>query len=357
MRSKLHIFIIPSVTFLLFSWILWFTDTLPSNQIERPPKPVPKHGMHTLMADERTLPLVHAAGFDSAVQLFTWWDIEPQKGQFLWQVADEAVDGADEYGLNLMVRLDKQPTWANIDPLVRGQPPVDLKQYDRWVRRVVKRYRGRVTAYIIWNEPNLAAEWSGLPPDPAAYVEVLRVGYRAVKAVDPAALVVSAGLASTNTQNSDALDDRIFLEKMYEAGAADYYDVLSMHPYGFGYPPDDPHGAHDGTNLARLEDLRAIMLRHGDDKPVWITEMGWTIKGNEHSIWQEVTRAEQADYLVRALEKIRADYPWIELITVWNMGGEASSEWGGYSLLEEDGSPRPAYYALQEYVTSKSRHK
>jgi len=353
MRNQSYTLLIPFCLFILFGWLLWRADALPVISDPLPPKPAPRYGMHTLMADERTLPLVRNAGFDSAVQLFTWWDIEPQKGQFLWQVADDAVDIAEQQGLNLMVRLDKQPTWANVDLWRPGQPPIDLKEYDRWVRRVAKRYKGRVTAYLIWNEPNLAAEWSGLPPDPAAYVEVLRVGYAAVKETDPNALVVSAGLAATNTQNADALDDRIFLQRMYEAGAADYYDVLSIHPYGFGFPPDDPHDAHGGTNLARLEDWREIMVRNGDDKPVWVTEMGWTIKGNEHLIWQEVTRAEQADYLVRSLEKIRSDYPWVELITVWNMGGEASSEWGGYSLLELDGSPRPAYYALQEYVTSE----
>lgn len=352
-RKKPFIAIIPLSVFIIFSLIIWQSNALPATQDPHLAKPSPRYGMHTLMADNRTLPLVHAAGFDSAVQLFHWWDVEPTKGMFVWQESDTAVEIAEELGLNLIVRLDKQPTWANIDPLTPGKPPVDLDEYERWVTRVAKRYKGRVPAYIIWNEPNLAEEWSGLPPDPAAYVDVLRAGYRGVKAADPSALVVSAGLASTNTQNADALDDRIYLEAMYQAGMQGHYDVMSIHPYGFGYPPDDPRDAHDGTNLARLEDLREIMLRHGEDKPVWITEMGWTIKGNEHSIWQEVTREEQAQYLVRAMQKIRSDYPWIELITVWNMGGEANPNWGGYSLLETDGSPRPAYYALQEYVAAQ----
>jgi polysaccharide biosynthesis protein PslG len=310
----------------------------------------PRYGLHTLVADDRTLPLVQAAQMDTVVQLFTWWEIEPTQDQFIWQAADEAVAGADYYDLNLVVRLDKQPGWATLDPLTPGLPPVDLVEYDRWVRRIAARYRGRVAAYIIWNEPNLADEWSGLPPDPAAYVEVLRVGYRAVKETDPNALVVSAGLAPTNTQNEVALDDRLFLEGMYAAGAGDYFDVLGVHAYGFGYPPDDPRGAHAGLNLARIQDLREIMLRYGDRKPVWITEMGWTVQGNEHSAWQEVTREQQATYLIGALDRIRREWPWVELITVWNLGGETHPDWGGYSLLEVDGSPRPAYTALQEYV-------
>ncbi len=332
-------------------FLLWLTgaQVLLGSHAGQPAPPRPRYGLHTLVADERTLPLVHASGVDTAVQLFAWWEIEPTKEQFIWQAADEAVAGAEYYGLNLVVRLDKQPDWANVQPLQPGRPPVDLVEYDRWVRIVAERYKGRVPAYIIWNEPNLAEEWAGLPPDPAAYVEVLKVGYRAVKETDPAALVVSAGLAPTNTRDETALDDRLFLEAMYAQGAADYFDVLGVHAYGFGYPPDDPRDAHDGLNLARIEDLREIMVRFGDDeKPVWITEMGWTVRGNEHSAWQEVTPSEQAEYLTGALERIRSQWAWVDLVTIWNIGGENSADWGGYSLLAADGTPRPAYQALQE---------
>lgn len=126
---------------------------------------------------------------------------------------------------------------------------------------------------------------------------------------------------------------------MYDAGAAAYFDVLGVHAYGFGYPPHDPHGAHEGLNLARIQDLRAIMLRHGDHGPVWITEMGWTVQGNQHSVWQEVTRTQQAEYLVAALQRIREQWTWVELVTIWNFGGESSRAWGGYSLLEDVDMP------------------
>lgn len=335
--------------------VLWLAAAAWLPGVNAADRPAPRYAMHTLVADERTLPLVQGAGFDTVVQLFAWWEIEPTQGQFIWQAADEAVAGAEYYGLNLVIRLDKHPEWTAAAPLTPGAPPVDLAEYDRWVRRVAARYRGRVAAYIIWNEPNLADEWSGLPPDPAAYVNLLRVGYQAVKETDPAAHVVSAGLAPTNTRDDTAMDDRLFLDAMYEHGAASYFDVLGIHAYGFGYPPDDPNGAHDGLNLARIEDLHAIMRRHGDDKPVWITEMGWTVQGNEHSAWQEVTRRQQADYLVGALERIRAEWPWVELVTVWNLGGEDHPDWGGYSLLEVDGSPRPAYRALQVVALARNR--
>jgi photosystem II stability/assembly factor-like uncharacterized protein len=332
---------------------------LPASHRQELPKPpeaggnAPRYGVHTLVADERTLPLAAELGADTVVQLFPWREIEPTQGQFLWQTADEAVAGAEYYGLNLIVRLDHPPEWALPARVTDGLPPVDLVAYSQYVRRVAARYAGRVAGYIIWNEPNLALEWSGLPPDPKAYVELLKVGYQAVKETDPAALVISAGLAPTNTQNEEALDDRLYLAAMYAHGAAAYFDLLGVHAYGFGHPHDDPRGAHAGLNLARTADLRDIMLRFDDeDKQVWITEMGWTVAGNAHSAWQEVTAEEQATYLTGALESIRRNWPWVELVTVWNLGGEESTEWGGYSLLAKNGRPRPAYTALQTYLAA-----
>ncbi|MBI1295073.1 hypothetical protein GC175_08955 [bacterium] len=320
------------------------------------PRPLsaPRYGMHTVSANAEMLPLVHAAGFDTVVKLFTWWEIEPTRNQFIWQPWDEVVAGAEYYGLNLVIRLDKHPIWATVDPLTPGAPPVDLAEYDRFVRAVVNRYKGRVAGYILWNEPNLALEWSGLPPDPEAYVALLKTGYEAVKAVDPAATVLSAGLAPTNTNNEDAMDDRLFLEAMYRHGAADFFDVLAAHPYGFGRPPDDPRGANGGLNMARLEDLRAIMQDHGDsDTPVWITEMGWTLPGYGHAVGKGVNALQQARYWADALTQIRRDWPWVALVTAWNLGGQNHPDWGGYSLLGRDGRPRLAYSALQRAVLAE----
>ncbi len=309
---------------------------------------------HTLAADATELGYAADANFGAVVQLLTWHELEPTRDQFIWQPADEAVAGAEYYGLDFVARLDKPPAWARP---AEGEMPVDLAAYDQWIRTVVTRYRGRIPAYIIWNEPNLALEWNGQPPDAAAYVKLLEVGYRAVKESDPNALVVSGGLAPTNTQNDEALDDRLFLRQMYEAGAASYFDVLGAHAYGFGYPPADPRGAHDGLNLARTEDLRDIMLEYNDgDKPVWITEMGWTVQGNEHSRWQEVSEAQQAEYLVGALDLIERDWPWVELATVWNIERTDNPDWVGYDLINGN-TPRPAYFALQDALSNSQNRR
>ncbi len=74
--------------------------------------------------------------------------------------------------------------------------------------------------------------------------------------------------------------------------------------------------------------------------------MGWTVSASGPAAWQAVTEAQQAAYLVRAFRMAPASWPWLGLMSVWNLGGEQGTAWPGYSLLKPDGTPRPAYRAL-----------
>lgn len=310
----------------------------------------PRLAVHTLTVTDEVLQFAAEAEFDTIVQVFAWREIEPTQNQFHWQATDQIVAAAEYYGLDLVVRLDQHPAWASDIDLSLNAPPEKLEDYEDFVRRVAGRYRGRIRAYIIWNEPNLAIEWGGQPPDPAAFTELMRVGYKAVKTADSDALVVSAGLAPTNNNDNSAMDDRLFLREMYRAGASRYFDVLGAHPYSFGQAPDVSSSDRDHPAFGRLAELRTIMEENGDrQKPVWITEMGWTVKPPPGQADIGVTGGEQARYLAEALQKIRRDWPWVELVTVWNLSLPGPDEpFGGYSLLNPNGEPRPAFAAWRE---------
>ena len=328
----------------------------------------PVAAVHTLRADDEMLRLASEAGFDAVVQVFSWLEIEPTREEWHWEYPDFVVRAAEHYDLDLIVRLDGLPAWA-AEEAAAGQADSLSDDYAAFAGTVAQRYRGRTRGYIVRNEPNLAKEWGGRRPDPAAYTELLRRAYKAIKAADPEATVVSAGLASTNHQDAEAMDDRVFLEAMYQAGAGVYFDALGAHPYGFAYPPDDPRGAHDGLNLARLLDLRAIMEAHSDgDKPVWITELGWTTAGVGEGSWLTVTPQQQADYLTGAWRRALTDeMAWLQVFTVWNLsqgprpepveGLPPTDEMAGYSLLDESGEPKPAYQALRTELNRRWGHR
>ena len=309
-----------------------------------------------MRADDDSLALAQAAEFDTVVQVFPWREIEPTQDQFHWEATDRVVAGAEYYGLDLVVRLDQHPAWVSEVDLALNAPPEKLADYRDFVQRVAERYRGRIRAYIIWNEPNLAIEWGGQPPDPVGFTKLLQVGYEAVKAGDPEALVVAAGLAPTNSNEAQAMDDRLFLQAMYRAGASAYFDVLGAHPYSFGQAPAASESDSNYPAFRRLAELRAIMVENGDrHKPVWITEMGWTIDPPRDQTDIRVSLEQQATYLVESLELIRREWPWVELITVWNLSRPMLGDpFGGYSLLDESGQPRPAYEAWRQAVGSRA---
>jgi polysaccharide biosynthesis protein PslG len=343
-------FILHPSTFILYALFAWLLISC------NPSSPPLRLAVHTIRPDDRLLAWAQAAEFDTLVQVFPWREIEPTQDQFHWESTDQIVAGADYYGLKLVVRLDQHPAWASRVDLALNAPPDRLEDYRDFVQRVAERYRGRIGAYIIWNEPNLAIEWGGQPPDPAAFTELLKVGYQAVKAGDPEALVVAAGLAPTNSQDAQAMDERLFLEEMYQAGA--YFDILGAHPYSFGQAPDAPESDGNHPAFGRLAELRRIMEEHGDRaKPVWITEMGWTIDPPPEQADIQVSPEQQAAYLVEGLEIIRRDWPWVQLVTVWNLSRPTPGDpFGGYSLLDAEGRPRPVYEAWQQ-ATANQGHR
>lgn len=334
----------------------------------------PSYGIHIsqwwqLDALDRDLKLAQDMGFGWIKQSFSWRDIEGYgKNQFDWFRPDVIVDSVENAGLKLIVRIDRQPLWSvrslPDEKITPNQPPVDYQDFADFCGVLATRYKGRIAAYQVWNEPNLSREWGNESPDPAAYTELLKVCYQAIKAADPEAIVISAGLAPTGTQPPVAMPDTDFLQGMYNAGASNYFDVLGLHAPGFKAPPemsaDEVATSYDygqGRWFAfrHVEDMRAIMVANGDGaKQVAIMEMGWILTQDLHPdyTWHGVTEAEQADYLVRAYQYAQENWqPWIGLMTTIYMAdatwtAEANEQWW-WSIVLPDGTPRLAYGALK----------
>ena len=329
----------------------------------------PDYGIHAFLwwkpdTALRDLGLVQEMGFNWVKQKFPWREIEGiEKGQFDWYRTDYIVDEVEKAGLQLLVRLDQQPYWAEPadNQWQLNGPPGDARDFADFCGAVATRYRGRIGAYQVWNEPNLSREWGNRPPDPAAYTDLLAACFTAIKAADPQAIVISAGLAPTGTDNTDAMPDMAFLQGMYDAGAAAYFDVLGVNAPGYKAPPElDPAGAvapeYGGGRwfaFRHVEDARALMVANGDGaKQVAILEMGWTLdEVDPDYAWHAVDEATQADYLVRAYQYATDHWqPWIGLMTTiyiadWEWTPENEQWW--WAIVLPDGTPRQAYYALQ----------
>ena len=312
------------------------------------------YGMAVASVDDQTLELVEQAGFEWVLYYASWALAEPFQRWYDWAWLNDAVAQCEKHGLKIVMRVDRPPAWANGGGGTTA-PPTDPTYLRNFMTALVSHFGHRVWAYVIWNEPNLAAEWGGQAPDAAQYVSLLQAAYEGAKAVDPAVTIVSAGLAPTNDISPVAVDDRIYLQEMYNAGVADYFDILGANPMGFASSPDDTSDPNH-FYFSRVTELRDIMVANGDgDKQVWALEFGW-LHDTDVDLgdfnWMKVSPQEQADYLVRAYRKALEEWPWMGVMFVWNLDFSAhypdTSHQYWFSIINEDYTPRPAYLALKE---------
>lgn len=333
-------------------------------------------GVNTFLEQEvepekraRALTLARDAGFHWVRQQFRWEEIEPlAKGVYVdpthggstWEKYDHIVDVTIALGLELIVRLDTAPAWARPNTDHAFTPPDRLAEYGDFVAEVVRRYRGRLRYYQIWNEPNLSFEWGNRPVDPVAFTELLRVAQARAKAVDPTVVILGPALAPTTSEGPDALNELIFLQRMYDAGAAPYFDVASVQAYGLRAGPDDRRLGAGDVNFSRPLLFREVMVRNGDDrKPIWISEMGWNVPPGGAPgpyIYGRVTADQQARYTVRAIERARSEWPWVGVMNIWYLKRaderDAQTLLAGFRLLDPDFTPRPVFQAVKDYATA-----
>ena len=328
----------------------------------------------------RSVQLLRAGGVTSVRQSFPWQDIErapgyyrDQGGQDTWAKYDFIVEQLTGAGITILARVDTIPRWArpptdDFDRRDKG-PPQDYNNYANFVATLANRYKGKIAHFQVWNEPNLDGEWGGKPIDPAQYGLLLRYTSEKVKAVNPAALIVTAGLAQTiedgkETNNLNELD---FIQGLYDAGAAPYFDILSVMAYGLGHSPQDRRVGEERTNFSRLLLAREVMVRNGDGKkPIWVSEYGWIAvppgwKGTYDKTWGDsVDEETQARWTVDGLERMRSEWPWVTNVFVWGFRWvetpqERPDDPSRYfEVVDHDFTPRPAYLALRDWSSKQT---
>jgi hypothetical protein len=330
---------------------------------------------------EQVVFMAKEAGFRWLRQEFPWEDIEIHgKGDFedrrhqpaksAWEKYDHIVDLAEQYDLELIVRLSNPPTWARADGDARGTfaPPDNLEDFGDYVAAVVERYKGRVRYYQIWNEPNIYPEWGEMPVSPEHYTELLKIAATRAREIDPNVVIISGALASTIDLDGISVpgrnfNDLTYLQRMYDAGAAPYFDVLAMQGYGLWSGPTDQRMNPRVINFSRPRYVRDVMVRNGDEaKPIWISEMNWNAVPDEISDkrYGQVTPEQQAVYLPMAYDRLQREWPWLGVANSWFLK-RATDEWeqqgqpqAYFRLLTPDFQPEPVYTAIQRYTSTNT---
>jgi O-antigen ligase len=283
---------------------------------------------------------------------------DTSQARFDWTTTDRLMTALTRYPqLRLIAVLD------DTSPV----PPTDPEQFAAFAGAFAARYGDQVDIYQVWDEPNLADRWGGQATNPPAYADLLARTARAIRSADrstpltggPPASILLAGLAPTVETGPRNLSDVRFLEQLYAAGAAPYFDIVAGKPYGFHTGPDDRRTDESVLNFSRLILLREVMVAHGDaHKAVWASHWGWNALPpgwvGQPSLWGQTDEATQANLTVAALERARDEWPWVGALVLEHFQPAVPSDdahWG-FALIDQDDQPRPIYDAVTAWVAA-----
>ena len=318
----------------------------------------------------RIMGLVRGAGFNWLKQQIRWADVEQRKGSINWGEIDQMVDHANGQGVNLMFSVVTAPGWSRSGHGVEG-PPNNFGDFGNFLSKLAGRYKGRVKAYEIWNEQNLKREWEGRAINAGDYVELLKVAYQAIKAADPNAIVVSGALTPTGVNDPNiGIDDVVFLTQMYQYQGGvfkQYADAVGSHASGYNNAPGDWIGVqtvktpgfkgHGSFYFRRIDQLHQIMLNHGDNRQMWITEFHWaSAQAPVPAGYEWTTHLDEgrvAEYLVTSIQSMKTQRTWVGAVFIWNLNFRTfldyhHHETAIFGILNEDWSPRHIYNRLRD---------
>ena len=309
--------------------------------------------------------VVQQSGFEWVRFQMEWSQF--QRGPESWDPLpmDRVIQDVYSSGLKILVTVAKAPDWA-LDP--SGQQLLsDYGAFEEFMAFVSDRYNGRVQAWEIWNEQNLAHEVNGYVRA-SDYVDLLRAGHNGIKRGDPNALIVFGGLTPNGVNDPTiAIDDVQYMEEIYAYNNGEvlqYYDIMGSHVSATQTTPDQswpdnpgPEGwsDHPSFYFRRAEELRQVMVDNGDaETMMWITEFGWTTENQAtgYEYGQFNSEEDVAQYLTRSFEIMLDEWDWVTGAFVWNLNWTTlttpDDEKYPWSAINEDWSPRPAYTAMRE---------
>ncbi len=251
----------------------------------------------SLGLQERTT-IIKKSGFSVDREIaayFTWNVIEPEKGQFDWNLTDLVVQAADDSGVKLTAVVQPFAAWdqkntktnPNCKALdfayydYKAGAPNDWEEYKNFITKMVERYKGKITYWEIGNEVEGAC--GGFDGNPEGYVKLLNVSFETIKNADSKAKVLNGGaLETSGTKEAEAT--KSFWKKFFGLGGWQYLDYFNIH---YNTERSSVGGAKSDSLsfLGQLNFFNDLMEKNGGKKPIWITEFG-TYSGTPVSPFQ-----------------------------------------------------------------------
>jgi Glycosyl hydrolase catalytic core len=312
------------------TWTLPFTVVAPFSPAANAPFAV---GAHFSMHDPFDVvePIV-TMGVRSVRDDATWAKIETKKGIYSFESTDPFMQVLRQNALVPLLILDYNNSFYD-----NGQTPYDesgFTAFANYAKALVSHYGPQLKAVEVYNEYNFTFSNGPCARQASCYAQLLRFTYQAIKSVRPDVTVVAGATFGI---------DLDWFKDLFAAGGLSFADAISIHPYSILFV-DSPEVRRIAENIQALQGL-IQSHNHGETKPIWITEIGWSTALNFP------TEAQQAHYLVRSaalslsvgVEKIF----WYDFL---NDGTEFLDKEQNFGLLRRPDAlgyytPKPAYTA------------
>ena len=221
----------------------------------------------------------------------TWKNIHIARGTFYFQRLDQIVALAESKGVeHITLVLGMTPKWAARNPnsehyapwLGEGSnsAPHTMSDWTDYVRAVAKRYKGRIHAYQIWNEPGLRDFWE--KNEYSVLAHMARLAYEEIKQIDNCADVVAPAILPRPSSGGMRRSRKVWRAFKKEDWP---FDVLSFHAY-----PEQGKGP-GRINIFTKRVKRNMRRLRSPIKRLWITEMnfnvptGPTISSDAQATW------------------------------------------------------------------------
>jgi hypothetical protein len=257
-----------------------------------------------------------------------------------WSVYDDDVRAARRRGLKTLATLAYSPRcWRPAAWTDKWGPDTERRRaaFAAFAGAAARRYRGRISAYELWNEPNVEVFWRPVP-NVADYVALVRRAYARIKAADSAA-VVMAGATAPAPDAPHRIDEVSLVRRAYEHGISGSFDAWSHHPYSAPFSPSMKHSQNAWFQMCcGAPSIRSTMDANGDAaKEIWGTEYGAESK--------VVGQRRQANH-IREAYALWASYPWAGVLFTYTLRDGTGFAGDTFGLLRADWRRKPAFSAF-----------
>lgn len=274
---------------------------------------------------------------------YTQWAVaEPEPDRFVWY--DREIEALRSRGLSILGVFARTAPWAGQDP--GGEktdrtawPPARMGDVADYVKQVTSHYRGRITAYEIWNEPWAREYWAG---SPEKYAELAKTASQAARQGDPGARLLGGSFWG----GMPAFTDRVLAK-----GLAQTVNGISHHQYSEPETVTYSFGGRDQVTQWSLALRGKLNLLGAQKSEIWNTEGGTQCPSFYSWLGAEERSRAAARTVAKTLVLNKANgvkrYFYYH---VWQeQGAPRMFDWlleNNWSLLDYDGSGKPTLGAL-----------